>query len=122
MTGRLERDLIAASEAVVRVSPKLMADVCDSARIYAKSDPIDALAVARAAVREPDLPVAQLDGVERELRLLIDPREDLVAERTHIICRPALAPARTRSRLDPPSQHGPDQRIQRRRGTPGPLR
>lgn len=87
MTRRLERDLIAAGESVVRVSPKLMADVRDSARTYGKSDPIDALAVARAALREPDLPVARLDGVERELRLLVDHREDLVAERTRIICR-----------------------------------
>lgn len=87
MTRRLERDLIAAGEAVVRVSPKLMADVRDSARTYGKSDPIDALAVARAALREPELPVARLDGVERELRLLIDHREDLVAQRTRIICR-----------------------------------
>jgi transposase len=87
MTRRLERDLIAAGESVVRVSPKLMAEVRDSARTYGKSDPIDALAVARAALREPDLPVARLDGVERELRLLIDHREDLVAERTRIISR-----------------------------------
>jgi transposase len=74
MTRRLERDLIAAGEAVVRVSPKLMADVRDSARTYGKSDPIDALAVARAALREPELPVARLDGVERELRLLVTAR------------------------------------------------
>lgn len=87
MTRRLERDLIAAGEAVVRVSPKLMADVRDCARTYGKSDPIDALVVARAAVHEPDLPVARLDGVERELRLLVDHREDLVAERARIISR-----------------------------------
>lgn len=87
MTRRLERDLIAAGESVVRVCPKLMADVRDSARTYGKSDPIDALAVARAALREPDLPVAHLDGVERELRLLVDHREDLVGERTRIISR-----------------------------------
>jgi transposase len=87
MTRRLERDLIAAGESVVRVSPKLMAEVRDSARTYGKSDPIDALAVARAALREPDLPIARLDGVERELRLLVDHREDLVAERTRIISR-----------------------------------
>jgi transposase len=87
MTRRFERDLIAAGESVVRVCPKLMADVRDSARTYGKSDPIDALAVARAALREPDLPVARLDGVERELRLLVDHREDLVAERTRIISR-----------------------------------
>lgn len=87
MTRRLERDLIAAGESVVRVSPKLMAEVRDSARTYGKSDPIDALAVARAALREPDLPIARLDGVERELRLLVDHREDLVAERTRTISR-----------------------------------
>jgi transposase len=64
-----------------------MAHVRDSARTYGKSDPIDALAVARAAQREPDLPVARLDGPERELRLLVDHRESLVAERTRLICR-----------------------------------
>jgi transposase len=88
MTRRLERDLIAAGESVVRVPPKLMAHVRDSARTYGKSDPIDALAVARAALREPNLPIARFDGVERELRLLVDHREDLVAERTRIISRP----------------------------------
>jgi transposase len=87
LTRRLERDLIGAGESVVRVPPKLMAHIRDSARTYGKSDPIDALAVARAALREPDLPVAHLDSVERELRLLIDHREDLVAERTRIIFR-----------------------------------
>jgi transposase len=87
LTRRLERDLIAAGESVVRVPPKLMAHVRDCSRTFGKSDPIDALAVARAALREPDLPVARLDGVERELRLLVDHREDLVAERTRIIAR-----------------------------------
>ncbi len=87
LTRRLERDLIAAGESVVRVVPKLMAQMRDSARTYGKSDPIDALAVARAALREPDLPIASLDGVERELRLLVDHREDLVAERTRVISR-----------------------------------
>ncbi|QIS23564.1 IS110 family transposase [Nocardia terpenica] len=87
MTRRLERDLIAAGERVVRVPPKLMAHARDSARTYGKSDPIDALAIARAALREPDLPIARLDGVEREIRLLVDHREDLVAERTRAITR-----------------------------------
>ena len=79
---------MAAGELDVRVPPKLMAHVRDSAPTYGKSDPIDALAVARAAQREPDLPVARLDGPERELRLLVDNRESLVAERTRAICRP----------------------------------
>ena len=84
LSRRLERDLLAAGELVVRVAPKLMAGARRGARTPGKSDPIDALAVARAALREPDLPVACLDGVEREVRLLVDHREDLVAERTRI--------------------------------------
>ena len=79
LSRRLERDLLAAGERIVRVPPKLMANARDSARTFGKSDPIDALAVARAALREPDLPVARLDGPEREVRLLVDHREDLVA-------------------------------------------
>jgi transposase len=84
LSRRLSGDLLVAGEAVVRVSPKLMAGARRSSREPGKSDPIDALAVARAALREPDLPVASLDGPERELRLLVDHREDLVAERTRI--------------------------------------
>ena len=87
LSRRLERDLLAAGETITRVPPKLMAHARDSARTYGKSDPIDALAVARAALREPDLPSARLDGPERELRLLVDHREDLVAERTRLINR-----------------------------------
>jgi transposase len=82
LTRRLEVDLLVVGEHVVRVPPKLMAGARRSAREPGKSDPIDALAVARAALREPDLPVARLDGAERELRLLVDHREDLVVDRT----------------------------------------
>jgi transposase len=64
-----------------------MAGARDGGRERGKSDPIDALAVARAALREPGLPVARLDGEARELRLLVDHREDLVAERTRIQSR-----------------------------------
>jgi transposase len=87
LSRRLEADLLAAGERIVRVPPKLMAHARDSARTYGKSDPIDALAVARAALREPRLPAAQLDGPARNLRLLVDHREDLVAERTRHINR-----------------------------------
>jgi transposase len=82
LTRRLERDLLAAGETVVRVPPKLMAGARRSNRAPGKSDPIDALSVARAALREPHLPCARLDGLERELRLLVDHREDLVGDRT----------------------------------------
>jgi transposase len=87
LSRQLERDMLGAGERIVRVPPKLMAHARDSARTYGKSDPIDALAVARAAQREPGLPVAELDGPTRELRLLVDHRDDLVAERTRHINR-----------------------------------
>ena len=63
VSGRLERFLVARGERVVRVAPKLMAGARNGARTRGKSDPIDALAVARAAVREGvgALPAAWLD-------------------------------------------------------------
>lgn len=87
LSRRLEADLLAAGEELVRVPPKLLAHARDAARTYGKSDPIDALAVARAALREPNLPIARLDGASRDLRLLVDHREDLVRDRTAQINR-----------------------------------
>jgi transposase len=43
-----------------------------SARTRGKSDPIDALAVARAALREPGLAAAQLQGPALAVRLVAD--------------------------------------------------
>jgi transposase len=82
LSGALERHLLAAGEHVLRVPPKLMAQTRKSARSFSKSDPIDALAVARAAIREPDLPVATLPGIEYEIGLLVDHRNDLVTDCT----------------------------------------
>jgi transposase len=87
VSGRLVGDLIAAGEQVTWVPTKLMAGARASARTRGKSDPIDALAVARAALREPDLPAAHLDQECLDLRLLVDHREHLVAERTRQINR-----------------------------------
>jgi transposase len=87
LTRTLEADLLRAGEQVVRVPTQMMAGVRRSARQPGKSDAIDALAVARAAWREPDLPAAQLDGPSRQVRLLVDHRDDLVAERTRIQSR-----------------------------------
>jgi transposase len=87
LSARLERDLLTAGQQVVRVPPKLMAQTRASARTRGKSDPIDALAVARGYLREPDLPVASHDEVSRELKLLVDRREVLVAQRTSTINR-----------------------------------
>lgn len=74
VTRRLERDLLAAGYAVVRVPTHLMAAARRGTRQPGKSDPIDALAVAHAALREPNLPAAQLDGPTREIKLLADHR------------------------------------------------
>ncbi|HWM17624.1 MAG TPA: IS110 family transposase [Microbacterium sp.] len=87
LSARLERDMLTAGQEVVRVPPKLMAHARASARERGKSDPIDALAVARAVLREPDLPAAAHDELTRELKLLVDRREDLVGERTRQINR-----------------------------------
>lgn len=79
--------MLAAGERLKRVPPKMMAHARESARTYGKSDPIDALAVARAALREPHLPTAYLDETAREVRLLVDHLEDLIGERTRHINR-----------------------------------
>ncbi|MDQ3085743.1 MAG: IS110 family transposase [Actinomycetota bacterium] len=84
VSGSLERFLLARGETIVRVPPKLMAGTRRSARAYGKSDAIDAASVARAALREPGLPLARPEGATRETRLLLDHRDDLVAERTRI--------------------------------------
>jgi transposase len=54
-----------------------------SSREHGKSDRIDAIAVARAALREglDALPAAQLEGAELDLRLLVDHRERLIRQR-----------------------------------------
>ena len=81
------RFLLVRGERVLRVAPKLTAGARDSARERGKSDLIDALAIARAAIREglDTLPVAQLAGIELDIRLLVDHRERLVATRTRLI-------------------------------------
>jgi transposase len=82
LTGSLERTLLAAGECLVRVPPKLMAPQRRSGRMRGKSDPIDALAVARAALREPRLDRPRPgEAAMRELKLLVDHRDDLVDER-----------------------------------------
>src|SRR5713101_9163008 len=82
LTRWLERQLLAAGEELVRVPPKLMAPERRAGRARGKSDPIDALAVARAALRESELSRPRPDeAVFRDLKLLVDHRDDLVDER-----------------------------------------
>src|SRR6266404_794528 len=82
LTPWLERQLLGLGEELVRVSPKLTVPERRAGRTRGKSDPIDALAVARAALREPDLPRPQPgERVHREIKLIVDHRDDLVDER-----------------------------------------
>nr|WP_231967555.1 transposase [Mycobacterium sp. E136] len=55
----LEQDLVAAGYSVIRVPTRLMARTRAWARTVGKSDPIDARAIARAALREPNLPTCR---------------------------------------------------------------
>jgi len=84
VSGALERFLVASGERVIRVPPKLMGESRRGERTRGKSDLIDALAIARAALREgpESLPIAHLDEAALQLKLLLDHREDLVKART----------------------------------------
>src|ERR687896_451847 len=86
VSGSLERFLIERGERVVRIPTHLTAGARRSARQRGKSDPIDALNVARAALQEglESFPAAHLDGPELDLRLLVDHRERLVRHRVEL--------------------------------------
>ncbi len=84
VSGSLERHLLGRGERSVRVAPRMMGQARRVDRIRGKSDPIDATAVARAALAHPDLPEATLAGTEREIGLLAAHREAMVNERTAI--------------------------------------
>jgi transposase len=89
VSRRLEQALVAAGERVVRVPPHRMGASRKGERERGKSDEIDALAVARAVVKDgvEKFPVAYLNERAMEIRLLLDHRGDLVAERTRIVNR-----------------------------------
>ncbi|MFB1299580.1 IS110 family transposase [Mycobacterium sp. pW049] len=102
-TRLLEQDLLAANQRVIRVPLILMAHTRKAARTPGKSDAIDATAVARAAQRERDLPVAFHDEKTWQLKLLMDRRDDLVTQRVAFTNRliqrlHLLDPARARPR------------------------
>ena len=86
VSGSLERFLIERGERVLRIPTHLTAGARRSARQRGKSDPIDALNVARAALQEglESFPAAHLDGPELDLRLLVDHRERLVRHRVEL--------------------------------------
>ncbi|WP_300607232.1 IS110 family transposase [Trebonia sp.] len=84
----LVRELLAAGEEVRFIPARLMAGTRSGGRERGKSGPIDALANARACLREDVfLPAARLNGQVLEVRRLADHRDDLVAERTRVMNR-----------------------------------
>jgi transposase len=89
VTSRLERALLGVGERVIRVPPALTGESRKATRTPGKSDPIDARAVALAAIREgvENLPVAFLDEQAHEIRVLCDYRDQLMRERNRLINR-----------------------------------
>ena len=90
VSGRLERGLLASGDRVIRVAPALSESSRRAVREPGKSDPIDATAIARAALPEglDALPVAFLDEQAHEIRVLSDYRDQLINERVRLASRP----------------------------------
>lgn len=78
------RFLVAAGLLVREVPPQLSRRERIGTRRPGKSDPTDALAIARVTAREPDLPPVRLVDASHDLQLLVEAREDLVAETTRV--------------------------------------
>jgi transposase len=88
VSGPLERELAAVGQRVVRVPPGRAVGARQQGRRRGKSDVIDAEAVARAYLRHPAAcPPRPVVEPWRELKLLVDRREQLVAERRREQCR-----------------------------------
>jgi transposase len=78
------RFLLAAGQPAIEVPPQLSHRERLRTRRAGKSDPGDALAIARVTLRESELPPVRLDDASRELKLLVEARDDLAAEATRV--------------------------------------
>jgi transposase len=78
------RFLVAAGREVREVPPQLSHRERQRTRRAGKTDPGDALAIARVTAREADLPPVRLADPTREIGLLVEARDDLVAEATRV--------------------------------------
>jgi transposase len=76
--------LLAAGEEVVDIPSHLTALGRRSDRHRGKDDQGDALVIARVALREPNLPRLQAAHLDADLKLLVDARDQLVAEGTRV--------------------------------------
>jgi len=79
--------LLAKGESVVDVRGELTDQQRRRLRGDGKSDPRDALAIARVTAREEKLPPVRADSPTRDLKLLCDYRAQLQGERTRIANR-----------------------------------
>jgi transposase len=78
------RLLVGTGLEVREVPPQLSHRERIRTRRAGKSDPGDALAIARVTLREADLPPVRLADRSREIGLLVEAREDLLAEATRV--------------------------------------
>ncbi len=79
--------LLNANIPVVEVPPALTMRERRRSRQPGKSDPADAVAIARITAREDDLPPVASTGLSEDLKLLVDYRDQLVSERTRVANR-----------------------------------
>jgi transposase len=78
------RCLIAAGLEVVDVPTRMTADGRRQGRHRGKDDESDAVVIARVALREHDLPRLRLARLDADIKLLVDARNQLVAEGTRV--------------------------------------
>jgi transposase len=78
------RFLLAAGQPAIEVPPQLSHRERLRTRRAGKSDPGDALAIARVTLREASLPPVRTADASRELKLLVEARDDLAAEATRV--------------------------------------
>lgn len=78
------RFLLARGALVREVPPQLTHRERGRTRLPGKSDPGDALAIARVAARECSLPPVRLDDRTVEIRLLVQAREDAITEAVRV--------------------------------------
>ena len=80
----LTRRLLDHGEAVVDIATHLTAQGRKASRRRGKDDEGDAITIARVALREPDLPRLTEHHLDADLKLLVDARDQLVAEATRV--------------------------------------
>ncbi len=80
----LARFLVAAGRVVREVPPQLSHRERRRTHRPGKTDPGDALAIARVTAREANLPPVRLADRTREIGLLVEARDDVVTEATRV--------------------------------------